>query len=133
HHEVVYVFAGILLFAAYRTFKEDPLEEKESGAAAFLSKHLPVTPDLHGSRFLVKIDGRWVATPLMIAMLGLELTVLAFAIDSVPAAFSVTQKPFLIYSSNAFAILGLRSLYLVMARMLTRLRYLHYGLAAVLT
>lgn len=131
-HGVVYVFGAILLWAAWRTFREDPTEQKDNRAVAWLSKHLPVVDEIHGNRFFVVKDGRRLATPLFLAVLGLELTDVIFAVDSVPAAFSITHEPFLVFTSNAFAILGLRALYIVLATTLTELKYLHYGLAAVL-
>ena len=87
---------------------------------------------LHGHRFLVRLDGRLVATPLLLALIAIELSDIVFAIDSVPAAFAVTEEPFLIYSANLFAILGLRALYVVLAGAIADLRYLRFGLAAVL-
>jgi tellurite resistance protein TerC len=130
---VAYVFGGILLFTAWRVFKEDPAEQVENKVIRWLGRRLPVTHSLHGKAFTVRLeDGRRVATPLLLALLGLELTDILFAVDSVPAAFSVTQDTFIIYSSNAFAILGLRALYLLLAGTVGRLRYLHYGLAGVL-
>lgn len=132
YHWVVYVFGGLLLWAAWRTFREDPADQTENRAVRWLSLHLPVTLKIHGRRFLVRENGRWVATPLLLAVLGLELTDVIFAIDSVPAAFSITRETFLVYTSNAFAILGLRALYMVLATSLGELRYLHYGLSAIL-
>ena len=132
YHWVVYVFGAILLAAAWRTFREDPSRQEENKAVAWLARHLPVTHRIHGDRFLARESGRTVATPLLIALLGLELTDVIFAVDSVPAAFAISHEPFIVYSSNAFAILGLRSLYLVLAHTLPQMTYLHYGLAAVL-
>lgn len=129
---MVYVFAGILLIAAYRIFREDPREKTESTTVRWLAKHLPVTQELHDHRFITKIGARTVATPLLVALIALETTDIIFAIDSIPAALAVTRDELLVYSSNAFAILGLRALYLVMADLVARLEYLHYGLAAVL-
>ncbi|MBZ4420382.1 TerC/Alx family metal homeostasis membrane protein [Myxococcus sp. RHSTA-1-4] len=130
---VAYVFGGILLYTAWRVYKEDPAEQVENKAVRWLAHRLPVTQKLHGKSFLVRLeDGRRVATPLLLALMGLELTDILFAVDSVPAAFSVTQDTFVIYSSNAFAILGLRALYLLLAGTVGQLRYLHYGLAGVL-
>ncbi|MCP3136293.1 TerC/Alx family metal homeostasis membrane protein [Pyxidicoccus xibeiensis] len=132
-HWVAYVFGGILLVTAWRVFREDPSQQVENKAVKWLAHRLPVTQDLHGKKFLVRLaDGRRVATPLLLALLGLELTDILFAVDSVPAAFAVTQDTFIIYSSNAFAILGLRALYLLLAGTVGTLRYLHYGLAGVL-
>jgi tellurite resistance protein TerC len=78
------------------------------------------------------VDGRRVATPLLVSLIAIELTDIAFAVDSVPAALSVSRDPFIVYSSNVFAILGLRALYIALSRSIAELRYLHYGLAAVL-
>lgn len=130
---VAYVFGAILLFTAWRVFKEDPAQQVENKAVRWLAHRLPVTQELHGKHFFVRLeDGRRVVTPLLLALLGLELTDIVFAVDSVPAAFAVTQDTFIIYSSNAFAILGLRALYLLLAGTVGKLRYLHYGLAGVL-
>ena len=129
---VVYLFGGLLLLAAWRTFVEDPTQQTENKVVKWLSNHVPVTAQVHGDSFFVEKGGRWVATPLFIAVLGLEATDVLFAIDSVPAAFAISREPFIVYSSNAFAILGLRALYLVLAHALPRMTYLHYGLSAVL-
>lgn len=130
---VTYVFATILLLAAYHSFREDPAaQKKKNKAVEWLSLHLPLTSEIHGARFLIRRNGRLLATPLLIALLGLEITDIVFAIDSVPAALAVSRNRFVVYSSNVFAILGLRALYSALAFALTELRYLHYGLAGVL-
>lgn len=129
---MVYVFAAILLFASYRILRHDPREQTESGIVLWLAKHLPITHEIRDHSFITKVDGRTVATPLLIALLALETTDIMFAVDSIPAALAVTRDEYLVYSSNAFAILGLRALYLVMADLVARLKYLHYGLGAVL-
>jgi tellurite resistance protein TerC len=129
---VGYVFGGILLIAAWRAFREDPTERKESRLVGWLSRHLPVTRTMRDHHFFVKEQGRRVATPLLVAIVAIELTDIMFAIDSVPAAFSVSHDRFIVLTSNAFAILGLRALYMVLAQTLNNLHYLHYGLAAVL-
>lgn len=129
---MVYVFAAVLLFASFRIVRQDPREHTESRIVHWLSRHLPVTHEIHEHRFISKVDGRTVATPLLIAVLALETTDVMFAVDSIPAALAVTRDEFLVYSSNAFAILGLRALYLVMADLVANLRYLHFGLGAVL-
>jgi TerC family integral membrane protein len=131
-HWVVFVFGGLLLVAAWRTFVENPTEESENRVVKWLSNHLPVTHEMHGDHFIALERGRRVATPLLIAVIGLELTDVLFAIDSVPAAFAITREPFIVYTSNAFAILGLRSLYIVLAKTLPQMAYLHYGLSLVL-
>jgi tellurite resistance protein TerC len=129
---ISYIFGAILFYAAYRTFREDPAKQEENTTVAWLSKHLPLTEDVHGKEFIARQDGRRVATPLLVALIAIELTDIMFAIDSVPAAFSVSRSPFIVYSSNVFAILGLRALYVVLAHAIAELKYLHYGLAGVL-
>ncbi len=127
-----YVFGGILLFASYHSLREDPNQTKDSRVVLWLSQHLPVSKDAKANRFLVKEKGTFLATPLLVALVAIELSDVAFAIDSVPAALSVSRDRFIVYSSNAYAILGLRSLYLATHSLMSRLVYLHYGLAAVL-
>ncbi len=130
-HGLLWVFGGLLVVAAVKLLRE-PSQESESRLLRWLERHVPWTPQLDGHRFLTRRNGRLVATPLMLALIAIELTDIVFAIDSVPAAFAVTEEPFLIYSSNLFAILGLRALYVVLAGALADLRYLRFGLAAVL-
>ena len=129
---IAQLFGALLILAAYHAFRKNPAEEKENKAVSWLSKHLPITQEIHGQRFVVRENRQHVATPLLIAVLGLEITDVMFAIDSVPAAFSVSRDPFIIYSSNVFAILGLRALYLALIHIIFDLKYLHYGLAGVL-
>lgn len=132
-HALTYVFGGLLVFAAFKLLRaEEKPSDEPSAVILWLEKHLRWTRTLHGHRFFVKIDGKRVATPLFIALLAIEATDIVFAIDSVPAAFAVTTEPFIIYSSNLLAILGLRALYVVLAGALADLRYLRFGLAAVL-
>jgi tellurite resistance protein TerC len=131
-HWVEYVFALLLLYAAWHAYREDPAQEEESKLAEWLSHRLPVSRHTKEAHFFTRENGKLRVTPLLVAVIGLELTDVMFAIDSVPAAFSITTDRFIIYSSNVFAILGLRSLYIAMAATLGQLRYLHYGLAAVL-
>lgn len=127
-----YLFGALLFVAAYRALREPDDEAVENQLVTWLSTHLPVSTDRTTAKLFVREKGRLMITPLMVAIIGLELSDILFAIDSVPAALSVTQREFLVYSSNAFAILGLRSLYVVLVASLEKVRYLHYGLAAVL-
>ncbi|MCI0670487.1 MAG: TerC/Alx family metal homeostasis membrane protein, partial [Myxococcaceae bacterium] len=129
---VSWLFGAVLILTAVRVFREDPAGRKENRVVKWLSRHLPVTHVVDQKRLVVVRDGKRVATPLLIALMGLELTDIVFAIDSVPAAFAVTHERFILYSSNAFAILGLRALYTVLAHSIQGLKYLHYGLAVVL-
>jgi tellurite resistance protein TerC len=131
-HAVVYVFGALLIFTAWRVAREDPTEKKESKLVHWLARRLPVTSQMQGHDFIARMNGRRVATPLLISLIAIELTDIAFAVDSVPAALSVSLDPFIVYTSNVFAILGLRALYIALAKSIAELRYLHYGLAAVL-
>jgi tellurite resistance protein TerC len=129
---IQYLFGALLFFAALRALREPQEEAVESRLVAWLARHLPMSTDRNSARLFVHENGRRLMTPLFVAIIGLELSDILFAIDSVPAALSVTRREFLVYSSNAFAILGLRSLYVVLIASLEKVRYLHYGLAAVL-
>lgn len=133
HFEWVnYIFGALLLAAGWRVLREGSSERKESGIIRWLSSRIPVSSGTRDARFFVREGGRRVATPLFIALVAVEVTDVLFAVDSVPAALAITTDEFLVYSSNAFAILGLRSLYAVIAHGISRLRYLHWGLAGVL-
>jgi tellurite resistance protein TerC len=129
---IQYIFGVLLLIAALRAVREPKEAAVESRLVGWLSRHLPMTNDVNSPRLCVRENGTLLMTPLLVAIVALELSDILFAIDSVPAALSVTRREFLVYSSNAFAILGLRSLYVVLIASLERVRYLHYGLAAVL-
>jgi len=130
-HFLVYVFGGLLIVTGLKMLRPGD-EHGEPKLLRWLERRLPWTRTLVGHRFIVKQGGRWLATPLLIALLAIEATDVVMALDSVPAAFAVTDEPFLIYSSNVFAVLGLRAMYIVLAHALAKLRYLRYGLAAVL-
>jgi len=135
-HWVIYPFAGLLLLSAARF-----LRGGETGIAQaccdtgprWVSRIIPVVPRLHDGKFLARENGALVATPLLAALIAIESADLVFAVDSIPAVLGITRDPFLVYTSNIFALLGLRSLYFVIATALGRLRYLRYGLAVVLT
>ncbi len=126
------MFAVILLFAAWHMLKEGPGGHRESRLIGFLSRHLPVTKKAHGGRFFAKSRSQLLATPLFVAVLTIELSDIIFALDSVPAALSVTRNGFVVFTSNVFAVLGLRALYAVLITPLKRLRCLSYGLSAIL-
>jgi tellurite resistance protein TerC len=136
-HWVIYPFAALILLAAVRILFAKDKERRAVIAAcavcdSWVARIVPITPVLRGSRFLVRQGGRLVATPLLIALLVVETTDLVFALDSIPAVFAVTREPFLVYTSNVLAMLGLRSLYFVLAPAVERLQYLRVGLAAIL-
>ena len=129
---VLYVFAAVLAWAAIRMVREDVTKKTDSKAALWLLRHLPVTPGMHGNSFFTRRHGRRVVTPLLVAVIAVELTDIVFAIDSVPAALAISPSRFVVYSSNALAVLGLRSLFVLLEQLIRELKYLHYGLAAVL-
>jgi tellurite resistance protein TerC len=132
-HWVVYGFGALLLIAAFRVARAPPGEEsKDNGVVTWLSRRLPVTRDAAGRAFFTRTEDGWRATPLIIALAAIELSDVAFAIDSIPAALSVSRDMFVVYTSNVFAILGLRALYIALASSAHELRYLRFGLAAVL-
>jgi tellurite resistance protein TerC len=132
---VLYIFGLILIYTGIKmaltdTTSHDPTQSFVYRAAR---KLLPITEEDHGQRFLVKKDGKWYVTLLFLVLLIIETTDLLFALDSIPAVFAVTRTPFIIYTSNVFAILGLRALYFVLAGVMDMFRYLKYGLALVLS
>jgi tellurite resistance protein TerC len=137
-HFLTYVMGAFLLFAAAKTaFSEDEDEadaaKKPEGAIVrAIRKILPISPELDGSRFFVRIEGKLFATPLVLALVAVETADIVFAVDSIPAVFGVTKSSFLALTSNVFAILGLRSLYFLLQGALAKLEYLKPGLAAVL-
>src|SRR5512145_590717 len=132
---LIYVFGAFLVVTgvrlALRKEDEEPHPEK-SWAFRTLRRVVPSTSTYHGHAFFVREGGRWVATPLFLALAMIELSDVVFALDSIPAIFGVTLDPFIVFLSNIFAILGLRSLFFVVARMMDRFAYLEYGLSAVL-
>jgi tellurite resistance protein TerC len=128
-HEVTYVFGAILVITALKMLRES---DGPSKLLPWLERHLPWTQERAGHRFVVRQHGRLLATPLLVALIAIELTDVVFALDSIPAAFAVSEEPFIVYSSNVFAILGLRALYVVLVGAITDLRYLKYGLSAVI-
>jgi tellurite resistance protein TerC len=131
---VIYVFAVIVIASGIRLLvkgDEDP-DLEDNRILRFLRRHMRVTKDYEGRRFFVRREGVRYATPLALTLLFIETSDLMFAFDSIPAIFGVTRDPFIIYTSNAFAILGLRALYFAVAGLMRRFQYLHYGLAIIL-
>jgi tellurite resistance protein TerC len=112
--------------------KQEEVDPEHNPLIRLVSRFLPATKRLDGQRFITRVDGAWMMTPLMITLLLLEATDIVFAVDSVPAIFAVTKEPFIVYTSNIFAILGLRSMYFMLAGALDRFHLLKYGLAVVL-
>jgi tellurite resistance protein TerC len=133
-HWVLYGFGALLLYTAWKMYRsrEAHADPAQGRVYRTLSRVVPHTADYHGHKFWVRKAGRLVATPLLLVLLLVEISDLIFAVDSLPAIFAVTTDPFLVYTSNAFAILGLRALYFLLADPMHRFRYLKTGLAAIL-
>jgi tellurite resistance protein TerC len=134
-HWIVYVFGGFLIFTGIRMalHRNEELHPEKNPLVRLFRRLVPVTDTYEGERFLIRRAGRWMATPLLLVLVMVESTDLVFAVDSIPAIFAVTNDPFLVYTSNVFAILGLRSLYFVLAGVMDKFYYLKLGLSTVLT
>ena len=134
YHVVVLVFGVFLLVTGLKLlWSPEPKIEPDRNVVIRLFRRLvPVTPDLHGPRFLVKLGGRWHATRLLVALLFLEMSDIVFAVDSVPAIFAVSNEPLIVYMSNVFAVLGLRAMYFLLADAIRRFDLLKYALALIL-
>jgi tellurite resistance protein TerC len=132
---IVLIFGGFLLFTGIKMLlqKDTQIEPQKNPVVRFFRKFLPVTDELHGSRFFVQQDRRPFATPLFLVLLIIESSDLIFAVDSIPAVLAVSKHTFIVYTSNIFAILGLRSLYFAISGIMGYFRYLKIGLAFVLT
>jgi tellurite resistance protein TerC len=133
-HWVAYVFGAFLVATGIKLLLPGGSEvhPEKNPLYRLFRRVLPTVPEMRGGRFVVMEGGRMLATPLLLVLVAVEASDIAFAVDSIPAIFAVTTDPFLVYTSNVFAILGLRSLYFVLARMLGKFRYLEVGLALVL-
>jgi len=133
-HWVNYVFGAFVLFTGVRFFfhKPEKVDVGRNPALRLARRLLPVTEGYEGRSFLVKRGGQWLATPLLLVLLVAESVDVVFALDSIPSIFAVTQSPFIVYTSNVFAILGLRASYFLLAALVPRLVYLSAGLATVL-
>ncbi|WP_139279789.1 TerC family protein [Rhodococcoides yunnanense] len=131
---VLFVFAAILLYSAWKLMKdeEDSYDPSTSLAVRLLRKVIPVRDEYDGTKFFVMEAGKRVATPLLAVVVAIEAADLVFAVDSVPAVLAVSDDPFIVYSSNAFAILGLRALYFLLSGLLDKFHYLSKGLAIIL-
>jgi tellurite resistance protein TerC len=131
---LLYVFGALLLFTAYRmvTREEGAVHPEDNPVLRAVRRVVPSTNELDGQRLFTRVDGKLLATPLFAVLVLVEATDVVFAVDSVPAILAVSREPFLVFSSNAFAILGLRALYFALAGMAGRFRHLDRGLAAIL-
>jgi len=133
-HWILYVFGALLILTGIKmaTEKDKEIHPDKNPLLKLFRRLVPVTEDYHADHFFVKQAGHYAATPLFIVLLVVETTDVIFAVDSIPAILSITIDPFLVYTSNVFAILGLRALYFALAGVVRLFHYLHYGLSAIL-
>jgi tellurite resistance protein TerC len=133
-HWVIYFFGALLVYSGIKLFfqSESEVHPEKNPILRLFRKFVPVTPDYHGAKFFVRQPGLY-ATPMFIVLLVVETTDVLFAVDSIPAILAITRDAFIVYTSNVFAIMGLRSMYFALAGIMEMFRYLHYGLALVLT
>ncbi|KRF04097.1 tellurium resistance protein TerC [Nocardioides sp. Soil777] len=131
---ILYLFGAFLVYTGWKMFRhrDDQMDLSRNKLLALAKRKIPSTEEYHGQKFWVKQAGKWVATPLFFVLVMVETTDIIFAVDSIPAIFAVTQDPFLVFTSNAFAILGLRAMYFLLADLIDRFIYLKAGLAAIL-
>ncbi|PHR98195.1 MAG: hypothetical protein COA80_05780 [Leeuwenhoekiella sp.] len=131
---IIYVFGAFLLFTAYRMLKSDDsdYDPQDSKVYKSVKKLFPVTTRIEGHAFFLEENGKKAATPLFLALIVIELTDVLFALDSIPAILAITADPFLVFTSNIFAILGLRSMYFLISRMIQKFRFINYSLVVIL-
>ncbi|MFC7675640.1 TerC family protein [Mycolicibacterium sp. GCM10028919] len=131
---ILYLFGAFLVATGIRMalHRNDTIDPERSIVLRLFRRIVPMTDDYHGQRFVIRRAGKWVATPLLAVLVLVEVTDIVFAVDSIPAIFAVTQQPFMVFTSNAFAILGLRAMYFLLADLMHRFVYLKLGLALVL-
>ena len=129
---VIYIFGIILLIAALKTIFKKSGEEEENKMAIWLSKVFKTSPELDGDKFFTRVDGKLIMAPLLLCVIVIELSDVIFALDSIPAVLAISTDTFIVYTSNIFAIMGLRSLYFTIKESMKSLRFLNYGLGIIL-
>ena len=131
---VFYLFGVFLIYTAWKlaTSGEEDEEYRENGALRLMRRVVPTTDRYAGSRLVTRVDGRRMVTPMLVVMVAIGTTDLLFALDSIPAIFGLTQEPYIVFTANAFALMGLRQLFFLLGGLLDRLVYLSYGLAVIL-
>jgi tellurite resistance protein TerC len=134
-HWIMYIFGAFLVYTGINMLRHQDAEMKpeENPLVRFVTRYIPITRDYHGSKFFTSINGRRTGTLLLLVLVIVEVTDLIFAVDSIPAIFAVTKDTFILYTSNVFAILGLRSLFFLLAGVVEKFHYLKIGLAVVLS
>jgi tellurite resistance protein TerC len=133
-HWVIYLFGAFLVFTGIKLLahKDDDIHPERNPVLRLFRRVVRAVPDYRGARFAVSEGGRWYATPLLMVLVVVEVTDIVFAVDSIPAVFAITTDPFIVFTSNIFAILGLRALYFLLAGMIGKFQYLKVGLGLVL-
>ncbi len=133
-HWIIYIFGGFLIYTGIKlaSHKEVDVHPEKNPVLIFIRRFLPVSNDYEGGKFFVRHAGKLMATPLFIVLLTVEMTDVIFAMDSIPAILAITPDPFIVYTSNVFAILGLRALYFALAGIMKYFHYLNYGLCVIL-
>jgi tellurite resistance protein TerC len=137
-HATIYIFGAILLYAAYKMFRdalsegEQVLDLENSPVIKYINRHFRIAASYKGRKFFTRVDGKVALTPLFIALIMIETADIVFAVDSIPAVLAITQDPFIVITSNIMAILGLRALFFVLSGMLAYFRYLKHGVAFIL-
>lgn len=135
-HWVLYIFGAFLIYAGLRLLRhgdDDVIDLENNRILKFIRRFVPLTDQYHGSLFFIRQQGQQMATPLFLVLIFVDVIDVVFALDSIPAIFAVTQDSFIVYTSNVFAILGLRSLYFLLEGIVNKFVHLRYGLAVVLT
>lgn len=133
---VLYIFGGFLIYSGAKIFfqkDEEHVETKNHPLVKFTSKHFKVAGDYVGQKFFLKQDGKWMLTPLFLVLIVIEFSDVIFAMDSIPAIFSITLDPYIVFFSNIFAILGLRALFFLVSNIMELFRFLQYGLGVLLS
>ncbi len=133
-HWIIYIFGAFLVYTGIKLAVQDEtdIHPEDNPALRWFRRTFPVTKNYEGGNFFILRDGKRMATPLFVVLLAVEMTDLLFAVDSIPAILAITRDPFIVYTSNVFAILGLRSMYFALAGMMAVFHYLNYGLSAIL-
>src|SRR5690554_4096353 len=132
---ITYLFGAFLIYTAFNMLRsrgETQFDPKNSKILKAVRKLMPVTKGLHGQKLIIRRMGKWLATPLFVALIVIEFTDVLFALDSIPAILAITEDPFIVFSSNIMAILGLRSMYFFLANVIDKFAYLKYSLTAIL-
>ena len=131
---IFYIFGAFLLYTAVTQVFEshDDMEDKESGVIRFLRKRIAITNEFDGAKLRTVVNGKKIFTPILVVFIAIGTTDLVFALDSIPAIFGITQDPFIVFTANVFALMGLRQLYFLLGDLIDKLEYLHFGIAAIL-